>query len=715
MRKVNYFLYLILLLFSFFLIVSWYDNSNKDAMYNSYYDKDNKQVINISSKVQISAEQIKEINNISYDYDIIIEKRVFDESNDVTIHYLNLKDFTCVENILNVNIKDENINEISTLVDEGSGIFIKKDFLDNDRHIFKFFDLFIDENSNYTGQYIIYYDSQQEYNDFLTDISNYLNISDTELLSNGFSLTVTSFSQFINIYIIIFILLVFSLFISSLFFICKRGNEIGIYKLLGFSAKDICKNIILKENKFHMITTIILYLILNLIIKNNDIKFMIYSALIFVLVNILNMITTIVSIIVIQRKIKLSDLVKGKKLTNEIIKFNMFFKIVLFGTVLTFTLFLGINLKLLFERKQELDSFVKYIDYGVFSQFYQGDDINSFIGSSDELDISEMELFKYLEQNYDVVYADFRNYFPKNREEENFYNSLTANGNKRYKYGKIDSNYLLDLGLIDVNTGNIIMVEREEQGNVFLIPESKQQELEQFKSFYYEYYEEKKTDQFIVYRDIQIPSLSPEIASDTHYLIDAPILKVVTINNIELREVSVYGVGYDTPLKIKFSNLYNKYQFYDDICMKLKELNLNDNLNVDTIFTFSELFNNEINEISQQIFSVVSLLILLIFLYIYVLVQSIDLYLKDSCKEVAIKKLNGFDDLKIFKVLVINELALVNLITIIIFIIFHKSYFISEMFIFGLLINFIQIVFLTIVIKFKFKNFVIKTIKGGNI
>ena len=35
---------------------------------------DNKQVINISSKVQISAEQIKEINNISYDYDIIIEK-----------------------------------------------------------------------------------------------------------------------------------------------------------------------------------------------------------------------------------------------------------------------------------------------------------------------------------------------------------------------------------------------------------------------------------------------------------------------------------------------------------------------------------------------------------------------------------------------------------------------------------------------------------------
>ena len=192
-------------------------------------------------------------------------------------------------------------------------------------------------------------------------------------------------------------------------------------------------------------------------------------------------------------------------------------------------------------------------------------------------------------------------------------------------------------------------------------------------------------------------------------------MKVITTNNVGLQEVSIYGVGYDTPLKIKVNNNNDKQKFFQTINDKLVELQLDDNLKIDTFYSYSELFNNELNEIIKQIIIFLTIMTLISIIYTYIVIQSIILYLRDKYKEVAIKKLNGFSNSKIFKKYILHDLLINNLLMIIIFTIFHESYNITEFLIIFIFINlFEQLLNLTI-IKIKLNKFIVKAIKGGEL
>ena len=710
--NVNNLLYFILLLITFAFLCTWYDEFNRNTLYKSNYGYKYSDNLNISAKINVSSKTIEQIQNLTKKHNIILEKQIVtNKKKNITIHYLSLNNYTKICNLYKINCSNKK-NFISTY--KCKNCIVKEDFLNNDYHIFKLFDNYVSEQTNYTGEYKIFYNDKNDKNIFIQDLSKLLNIETATLLPSGYSMLKSNFDTLKNIYIISMLIIITSIFISSLFQTLKNSNKIGIYRLLGISNAKIIKNNSLTENKSALIITMITYILLNLLIPNNNIVFCLLSFAIILIIIILKLIITIISTYIICKKINLINLIKKEKITEQIIQFNNFFKILSFAIILISGLLIGIQLKVFIEKKNDISSFIKYSNYAVFSQFYQGEDYESLIGGNNNLDKAELELFKYLEK-FDVIYVDFRGYFPKTKEEKNQFKMPTANGNKKYQYGIIDTKYLKDLNLTNANTGKKITINDNTKNNIFLIPNSLSNEIKKFKDFYYEYYEYNEKDQFIIYKDTDIPTLSPEIAKKNHYLIKSPIMKVITTNNVGLQEVSIYGVGYDTPLKIKVNNNNDKQKFFQTINDKLAALQLADNLKIDTFYSYSELFNNELNEIIKQIIIFLTIMTLISIIYTYIVIQSIILYLRDKYKEVAIKKLNGFSNSKIFKKYILHDLLINNLLMIIIFTIFHESYNITEFLIIFIFINlFEQLLNLTI-IKIKLNKFIVKAIKGGEL
>lgn len=710
---INNFLYLILLFISFLFLCNWFDEFNRNKLYNSNYGYNNSNSIVISSKVDLSDEKVENIMALSNEYNVILEKKVIsEENNKTTIHYLSFNNLSKVCKLFNINCNDNDTKYISTY--SCNNCKVKNDFLNNDYHIFKLFNSYILEQSNYTGEYKVIFNDKKNYDLFIDELAKLLNVEKDSLIANGKTISKSNFEMIFKVYLISFIIVLFSIFISSLFETLKNSNKIGIYKLLGFSSCKIIKYNLMQEMKVALLITSVMFIIFNLFIPNNNIGFCILSLMVMLLIVILKMLVIISSTYFMNKNLKLINLIKHENITDKIIKFNKFFKILTFGIILTIALFLGIQMKLFIERKNEISSFLKYSDYAVFSQFYQGTDHDSLVGGSDELDESELELFKYL-YNKNAIYVDFKNYFPKTKDDENYFKTLTPQGNKKYKYGTIDTNYLYDLNLINSSSKNKIVIDNKTSNNVFLIPKSLSDELENFKKFYYEYYDYNKNDEFIIYEDTEIPSLSPEIAANNHYLIKSPILKIITPNNVSIRQVSVFGIGYDTPLKIKIDKNMSKEDFFESIYDKLVELKLDDNLRYETFFTYDELFNNELNEIVRQLITFSTIMLLIFIIYIYIVIQSIVLYLKDKYKEVAIKKMSGFSNFKIFKSYILGDFLINSLTMIIIFTIFNSSYKLNDFLIIFVIINILEFIFNLLIIKMKLKNFIVTAIKGGEI
>lgn len=717
MKKINIknILILISLIFTSILMCSWYDEYNKNQLYNSDYDYSYSNSIFISSKIDMTLEKIKNIVSIANSNSILIEKNVIKNDNNIkgNYHYLsmnNLKDLTDKFNISNYASSKKGI---TTYLNDNQYILIN-DFLKNDFHTFLLFDDYYNNNINFSGEYKIFYNDKKDYEKFITDISSYLNVSKSDLTSSSFSRTTSNFEMLKTIYIIVTAIILISVFVTNLFSSFKKSNEIGIYKLNGISNFRIIKYLISKDLISLTLMSTIIFIITNILIKNNSLYFAILLFIAFLIILLLELLLCTISVIFIIKKVQLSNLIKKKSLTSGIIKFNSFFKIIVLGIIIVLVSIIMTQLITFNNRKKELKLFEKYSDYSVFARFYEGNDFNSIVGSSDSLDEAELELYKYL-NDYDIVYVDFKTYFIKSQEEANYYSLPTTQGNKKYKYGTIDYNYLDNLNLTNSITNQKIVIEKNYSSNIFLIPYSLSNEVESFKSFYYEYYDPKENDLFIVYNDKDIPSLSPEIAKEKGYLISSPIMRVITPNNVKLRDVNVYGSGYDTALKIKTGNTDEKIDFYNKIHSKLVELKLDDNINLNVFYTYSELFDTELNSVRQQILTFTIILLLLIICYIYVIIQANLLYLKNEYKTISIKKLNGFSNFKIFRNHILNSFIISAIVILIVVAFFNRYFNLMYILISGIIGLLIEFVFSLIIIKIAAGKYIVIAIKGGEL
>lgn len=714
MKKINInnMLIIISMILTSILICSWYDEYQKNLLYNSNYNYNYNNNILISSKIDTSSENIKDIVAIANSNSVLLEKIVIKKNNKIqgNYHYLsisNLKDLCDKFNIVNY---EKSKKGITTYLEDDNFILVN-DFLENDYHTFLLFDDFYNNNTNFSGEYKVFYNNKNDYDSFITEVSSYLGITKSDLSPLSFSKTTSNFETAKSIYTVIIIIMMISVFITNLFASFKKSREIGIYKLNGISNFKIVKNVIFRDFKILVLCAFLIIVLTNIFIKNHSFYFWLLLLVSILIILMLELFLCVISVLVIIKKVQLSNLIKKQNLTLGIIKFNNFFKIIVLGTIIVLTSIVVTQLIAFNNRENALKSFEKYSDYSVFARFYEGDDFNNLTGNSDALDEAELDLYKYL-NNYNVVYVDFKNYFIRSQEEANYYSTPTKQGNKKYKYGTIDYNYLDTLNLIDIITGQKIVIEKYNKNNIFLIPESLSNEVESFKNFYYEYYKPKEEDLFILYKDKCIPSLSPEIAEETGYLISSPIMRVITPNNVEIREVNVYGSGYDTALKIKTGSSIEKEDFYNKIYPTLVDLNLDDNINSKVFYTYSELFETELDSVRKQILTFSIILLLISICYIYVIIQENLLYFKNEYKTMSIKKLNGFSDLKIFRNHIINSL-IISIIVIFIVIAFFSRYFnIKYILISGIIGLMIEVILSIIIINITANNYIVNAIKG---
>ena len=717
MRKIsiNSILILTSLILTTVLMCTWYDEYTKNNLYNSNYNYRNNDFIWIPSKANITPEKMNSIVSLAKDNSVLLEKNTIETNHNIksTVHYVTFDNIETLSDFFHIHSDISGKKGISTYFINDDFISIK-DFLNNDFHVFMLFDEYDSNNTNFTGEYKIFYNDKENYDDFITELSAYLDLSKPDLNSSTFLKTTSNFDTIKSIYMICMIMILISIFVTNLFSAFKKSNEIGIYKLNGFSYWKILKYLVSKEFRNCLLVSIVIFVISCVMIKNCDIYFALLLLFTYMIIQLLQLLISAFSIVLILKTMKLSNLIKKEKMTTGVMKFNSFFKIVTLGLMLVLTSIVITQLINFNNRKNDLKIFEEYSDYSVFARFYEGEDFNDIAGDSELLDEAELSLYKYL-TNYDIVYADFKTYSIASREEENFYNTPTREGNKKYKYGTIDYNYLDDLNLIDSATNQKIEISKMYNSNVFLIPKSLSGEVENFKKFYYEYYNQKENDLFIVYNDTQIPSLSPEIASDNHYLISSPIMRVITPNNISVREVNVFGSGYDTALKIKTGTKEEKTEFYNKIYPTLVELNLDDNINSDVFYTYDELFEVELNEVKQQIATFSILLVLLLICFIYIIVQANLLYIRNEYKTIAIKKLNGFSNAKVFGNKILNSLIISVVIMLVVIIFFHKYFNWIYILISGVISLIMELILSLIIIKITANKYIAEIIKGGEL
>ncbi|MDD3392595.1 MAG: hypothetical protein PHE54_03565 [Bacilli bacterium] len=715
MKKLNIIFSLIIIILTIFTACFLYDFYQKDIYY-PYYGKKNIQLLNIPSDSNISSEDFISVMDRASNNSVILEKTTTDSEGSILIHYVSLEKLNLLKYILKTRDYSRSEKCVSTIqksIDDQNCILIS-DFLNNDKHTYMLMNDYIITGNSLSGQYNAYYDNQDDLNDFYNSVSEILDIDVTTNTNNTFSTSENSTEFIILCYIIIVGILLMMLLFFNIFGVYKDSRIIGIYKLNGFSDFRVFRKMVKKYFLLLIGLSLISFIISLLIIKNIDIFFIIILFVALAFISILQILIYYLSVFIISRKIKLFDLIKNVSLTETIIKANMLFKTIALGIIIIGVLLSLIQFNNYNQRKKILSDFNDYANYAVFGEFYMAGDSESFLGNSDEMDEAELQLYQFL-NNYDIIYADFRAYKTMTEKEVFAFSQPTQNGNKRYKYAKVDYNYVNKIGIKDNVTHQNITLDKDMGYTLILIPEKYEAELENIKLYYYEYHEKKDTDQFIIYENDKMPTLNPNVVENSEYKIDCPIMKVISPNNVSLRLISVFGSGYETPLKINLENYEDENTFYNEIAFKLVELKLDDNLKADVFYTIGEIFNVELLKLSQQIIGITILIVMFLILYLNIIFQNVMLFFQSQFKKIAVYKLHGYSDYKILKSTVNMNLIFDSLVLLAIFIAFYKYFTIlTFVFIYITVCSFDYILY-NIIIKYKLKNFVSNAIKGGEL
>ena len=142
---------------------------------------------------------------------------------------------------------------------------------------------------------------------------------------------------------------------------------------------------------------------------------------------------------------------------------------------------------------------------------------------------------------------------------------------------------------------------------------------------------------------------------------------------------------------------------------------MDDNINSDVFYTYDELFEVELNEVKQQIATFSILLVLLLICFIYIIVQANLLYIRNEYKTIAIKKLNGFSNAKVFGNKILNSLIISVVIMLVVIIFFHKYFNWIYILISGVISLIMELILSLIIIKITANKYIAEIIKGGEL
>lgn len=446
---------------------------------------------------------------------------------------------------------------------------------------------------------------------------------------------------------IIILIVYFIVMLLVLYDLLKSNKMIGVEKLLGVSTGRIFLDRIIALLKLFIVTSLGSSIVLS-IIKFNTFNYYVRTFLL--KIGYINVVLGIIFLFICSlpllyiNQISISDMLKNKKLTSEILVFNFFIKIVLItiGILIVST---GVNnydkIKNVFS-----DSFKQWEDVKDYAI------IPSLINiSGDELESKEFKenqkcIYKYFNERGGIL-ADFSEYTPGNR--------AMRLSETKWDYERdnviVNPNYLNRYPVYDLN-GEQVYISEDDESYIVLIPEKYKKYENQiiklfnsWKSVGLTGKDDAQKNKLIWIKDNQkLFSMLIDVNPEENNYVQDPIIHVMTENNSAGFNYDVVMGIDNSPFKIKVEN-YKSPE--DTIVPILKEYGYDKNIN--KILCIGEQVASE----GKSVKNLMSILLIGIFISLFsiilVIVQNISNFFDKYQKKIAIRKLIGYTMLDKYK------------------------------------------------------------------
>lgn len=670
MKKVNSIILIIISILTFFILYNDAEFKNLDNI-TRFEDKlDNSYKLIIPSDVnkQHSKVVLKDIKEVLDKYNANIYYTKLEENTDGSEKYIKYIYFTNPNYLSNLKVSN---GRVFSLDENNSDKFLSTDKTGDSKQIGQIsvfnkgthleihtLSSLLEKKLFLDGYCNVKLNNGQDINSFIKDLENKLHITGITV-SQGFEDETTISSQWFVILALYFLVI-----LVILYDILKSYKNIGIKKMLGFSKTSIWldkfKTLAFMQIIIQIIVTIVLCLIKFKYYNDYISNFLIELFLIYTIELVILFIATLIPYIYIN-KIKVSDMIKNKQPTKEIIIFNLIIKSLF---IIIFFIILNISFLNFDEIKNAYStSYGKWeemSDYAIISSVYDMPTEELF---GDKAFDKQEEMYKYFNKK-GAILADFSEYSPSTRAirlKESTYAFESDNVWVNPNYLKINKVY-------DVN-GNEVKISEEETKTLVLVPD-KYRNLEKEITEYYKFQNRGSSDPIKQNQQIKLIWIKSNQKLFTYALdinpkqnntVLDPFINVTTEHNGDYSEFSKVMAYSENPFKMK---LDNSMTIDDNIRPELRELGFNQYI-LD-IPRASDAVAVESKQIKDVMKLLVSIMIILVISLVITIIQNIYTYFKNYKTYLSVRHFLGYGLFNTFKeyfvLIFINWLAIIFII-----------------------------------------------------
>lgn len=433
------------------------------------------------------------------------------------------------------------------------------------------------------------------------------------------------------VYALYFLLLLLVIYDSL-----KNYKNVGIKKLLGYSNRDIwiCNT---KKIFFMQVFSILVVILLMSLYFFSNINVYLADFLFKLIMEYVKQ--TIIMLLLSSiaygyiLSIKVSDMLKNKKTTMEIIVFNTIIKCILMGIVIVMAM--NITTNFVIVKNAYNTSYEKW-DKASNYECISGSNIDGNTYFSDEMEEKLKTI--YLELNRrGSMFEDFSNL------SDSFKQMNSAPVGKEYiiDYATINLNYLLENEVKDENGNNVIVSEDEEK-NILLIPELYKDKEKEVVEYYVDslssYMNGKKyyiEDMKVIWimDNQELFSYNIEVNSNENNMVKNAVYMVMTEGNLMDRAFRNIIDYLGNPLKIIKDDSYDLNKYISEIIGGNYEY---------TIISADEQIASEVTSAKETIkYNTLVMLGVLIGILI-IIIQNLYNYVEQYKRDLFIKSIHGY-------------------------------------------------------------------------
>lgn len=643
MKKIiNIFPILILIIVTF-LTISLEDMKEKQ-LYKDFKGYDVTAFVIPENTDVIKNEDIDKIFNSAKKNHVILVKTSYNKQNNSIDKYVTTNDiYTLYGKQLDINKNGVN-NKIGITTYKQQNTVYYEDFLNNDRYSFYSVDLMKEKGVYRYGAYLMYYQNEIDYLNFLKSAEEILKVSKDMMQSEFFG----QFDEPIEIFntTIIFCFGFFSLFyfVLVLFLFYRNAKLFGILSLLGFSNGSILKNI-LKRYILTIILGILLLFALCLIsLPNMKFYMLIRLTSVYIIIFVASIIISYLALRLLQKFFCLSNVIKKQSIVQKISDLCLICKFVLVSCMMLITVNYLPLVKELIRDSNNLNNNKILMDYAVFPRIRlensEYDDYDKYLTFYNELE----------KQNIDYIYVNFGEYLQKDKNIIESYNLSELNGTK-FRLASVNLKYLNLYNMEYFSKDGKLINITENKKEFYLLPISKKDYTDKLHNNIKDKYKRYGIDQdvFIYYYKNRL--FDTFDSQEGVHVVDSPIFRVVSIHNPftyfeNSYGIDVAGTGMSTALKF---NISKTEQFYrDELYRYIKKSGLENVLTEENFVRYKDFYNELTTRINHTNTIFISAISLCFLIYLFMLFQTFVLFIDARKNEILVKSLLGFNKKDIF-------------------------------------------------------------------